>query len=254
VTTTPRRRVTPAPWVASVAWVVTVGMTASGGVGHDPGRISGPSTGDAFSARVAVPVLLVPGWFDSARDLAALRIHLIGAGWPDAHVGTLTFEEPTGSNRDHAAELEGAVARLRAVSGADSVDIVAHSMGGLAVRWYLLTRRAAPVRRAVFIASPHRGTLSAHLAWGGGRDEMMPDSPFLDTLNARAPVPSGVDAITVRTVIDTHVVPGESATLPGVPDYTLCCPTHPGLLQDRDVLEIVRSFLELGVVAREPTR
>ena len=82
---------------------------------------------------------------------------------------------------------------------------------------------------------------------------MMPDSPFLDTLNARAPAPTAVEAITVRTLIDTHIVPGESATLPDVPDYSLCCPTHAGLLHDPDLFEIVRSFLELGVVAREPS-
>lgn len=240
-----------------------VALAASAGAvsqSDPPHTVAGPPRGVPAPSRhvpaalTTVPVLLVPGWFDSARDLAALRIHLLGAGWADAHVGTLTFREPTGSNRDHADELSAAVEELRSASGADSVDIVAHSMGGLAVRWYLLTRADAPVRRTVFIASPHRGTLSAHLAWGGGRDEMMPGSPFLDTLNARAPVPDGVDAITVRTIIDTHIVPGESATLPGVPDYALCCPTHAGLLQDRDVLEMVRSFLELGVVAREPTR
>ena len=82
---------------------------------------------------------------------------------------------------------------------------------------------------------------------------MMPESPFLDTLNAAQPAPSGVEAITVRTLIDTHVVPGQSATLPDVPDYALCCPTHAGLLRDPDVFEIVRSFLESGTVAREPT-
>lgn len=240
--------------VACLAALVGAGASAAAGAGSRPTPSVLSATSRAVPTRAVVPVLLVPGWFDSARDLAALRIHLLGAGWPGSHVSTLTFLEPTGSNRDHADELEAAVRAIRAESGADSVDIVAHSMGGLAVRWYLLTRANAPVRRAIFIASPHRGTLSAHLAWGGGRDEMMPGSPFLDTLNVRQPVPVGVDAITVRTLIDTHIVPGESATLPGVPDYPLCCPTHAGLLQDRDVLDIVRSFLELGVVPREPAR
>ncbi len=206
------------------------------------------------AARQPVPVLLVPGWFDSARDLAALRIHLLGAGWPESHVRAVTFVEPTGSNRDHADELEAVIDSLLAATGAEQVDIVAHSMGGLATRWYLLTRPDAPVRRAVFIASPHRGTLSAWLAWGGGREEMMPDSPLLDSLNSHAPVPEGVEAITVRTVVDTHIVPGESATLPGVPDYALCCPTHAGLLKDLDVLGIVRGWLEHGRVDREPGR
>jgi triacylglycerol lipase len=213
-----------------------------------PGRAA-----DSGLEPATVPVLLVPGWFDSARDLAAIRIHLLGAGWPSDHVATLTFEEPTGSNLDHADELESAIRTLLEETGAAQVDVVAHSMGGLATRWYLLSRPDPRVRRAVFLGSPHRGTLSAHLAWGGGREEMMPDSPFLDSLNTAAPAPSGVDAITVRTVIDTHIVPGESATLPGVPDYALCCPTHAGLLRDPDVFEIVRSFLELGVVGREPS-
>ncbi|MDA0327885.1 MAG: alpha/beta hydrolase [Gemmatimonadetes bacterium] len=191
----------------------------------------------------SVPVLLVPGWLDTARDLAALRIRLIGAGWPTGHVATITFADPTGSNRDHAIELESAIRDLMEATGAAEVDVVAHSMGGLATRWYLRERPGAPVRRVVFVGSPHRGTLSAHLAWGGGREEMMPGSAFLDTLNAAMTAPIGVDAITIRTVVDTHVVPGESATLPGVPDHELCCPTHAGLLRDLEAFEIIRAFL-----------
>lgn len=191
-----------------------------------------------------VPVLLVPGWLDTGRDLAAMRIRLLGAGWPGEHVETITFVEPTGSNREHAEELAHAIDDLLAVTGADSVDIVAHSMGGLATRWYLRTQDEAPVRRVVFIGSPHRGTLSAHLAWGGGREEMMPGSPFLDSLNAGKPVPDGVEAITIRTVVDTHVVPGESASLRGIPDHELCCPTHAGLMRDDEVFRIVLEFLE----------
>jgi hypothetical protein len=80
---------------------------------------------------------------------------------------------------------------------------------------------------------------------------MMPNSAFLDSLNSAQPTPAGVDAITIRTLIDTRIVPGESATLPGVPDYPLCCPTHAGLLRDPDVFEIVHSFLESGVVPQD---
>jgi len=190
-----------------------------------------------------VPILLVPGWFDTGRDLAALRIRLIAAGWPESRVQAITFEDPTGSNVDHAREIDAAVGRILAETGAPRLDIVAHSMGGLATRWYLRTH-PGEVRRAVFIASPHRGTIAALLAWGGGRDEMIPDSPFLDSLNSGPAVPSGVEAITIRTPIDTRVVPGESATLPGIEDFTVCCPTHEGLLRDGDVFRIVMDFLE----------
>jgi triacylglycerol lipase len=189
------------------------------------------------------PVLLVPGWLDTERDLAVMRIRLLSAGWSPDAVEAIGFAEPTGSSRAHARELADAVDGLLERTGADRVDIVAHSMGGLATRWYLLTEPDAPVRGVAFLASPHRGTVSAHLAWGDGRDEMMPDSPFLDSLNTFAPTPLGVDVITIRTSVDTHIVPGESATLPGAPDYRICCPTHAGLLRDEEAFSIVLEFL-----------
>ena len=192
------------------------------------------------------PVLLVPGWLDSARDLAAMRIRLLAAGWPTTHVVAVSFRDPTGSNREHAQELSDAIRTLMDRASVSEVDVVAHSMGGLATRWYLKSSAGEWVRRVVFIGSPHRGTLSAHLAWGGGRAEMMPGSAFLEVLNEDDPTPVGVDAITIRTVVDTHIVPGESATLPGVTDHALCCPTHAGLLRDQRVFEIVRVFLEEG--------
>jgi len=196
----------------------------------------------------SVPVLLVPGWFDTGRELAALRIRLSAAGWE--HVETLTFRNRTGSNREHAAEIDSVVTEMLESTGAAEVDIVAHSMGGLATRWYLKTRPRARVRRAVFIASPHRGTLSAMLAWGAGSDEMLPRSEFLDSLNQGAVVPSDVEAITVRTPIDTHIFPAASATLPGVADHTVCCPTHAGLIRDENVFRLVSEFLEKGEGAR----
>ncbi len=222
--------------VASVAWVGFLVVFLS---------LAGATAEPTPPLRDDVPILLVPGWFDTGRDLAALRIRLIAAGWPESRVHAITFEDPTGSNVDHAREIDAVVDRILADTGAPRLDIVAHSMGGLATRWYLRTH-ATEVRRAVFIASPHRGTLSALLAWGGGRDEMIPDSPFLDSLNSSPPVPSGVEAITIRTPIDTRVVPGESATLPGVEDFTVCCPTHEGLLRDEDVFRIVADFLADG--------
>ena len=191
-----------------------------------------------------VPVLLVPGWFDTERDMAALKIRLLGAGWPSDRVASVTFDEPTGSSRDHALEILDALEELRTRTGEHEIDIVAHSMGGLATRWYILTHPDHGLRRTVFLGSPHRGTLVAHLAWGGGRGEMMPDSPFLDSLNTAQPTPLGVDAITIRTIVDTRIVPGESATLPGVPNYELCCPTHAGLLRDDEVFDLVLAFLE----------
>ena len=219
-------------WMALAPW---------GAVAQEAARAAAPGQ----QADTIVPVLLVPGWFDTGADLARLSMRLQDAGWPTEGVRAVTFAHRTGSNRDHAVELAAAVDSLRARTGAARVDVVAHSMGGLATRLYLRDHPGA-VRRVVFLGTPHRGTWTAYFAFGESRGEMLPGSGFLQELNAGPAVPPGVEAMTVRTLLDTHVLPGESATLPGVPSLTVCCNTHWGLKRDREIFEAVRSFLAGG--------
>ena len=192
------------------------------------------------------PVLLVPGWSDPEAALAPLRARFIQAGWPPGRVASMGFRDPAGSNRAHAREVAGRLRTLREVTGAPAVDVVAHSMGGLALRHHLADSGGDGVRRVVFLATPHRGTVAAHLAWGAGGEEMEPGSPFLDSLNAVPPVPRGVRALAVRTALDLRVLPGESARLPeadNVENVEVCCPTHPGLLDDLETFRLVAAFL-----------
>ncbi len=193
-----------------------------------------------------VPVLLVPGWYSEGTDLEPLATRLAAAGWPEDRIQAITFEDPVGSNEAHALEVGRAIDGLRAATGAPQVDIVAHSMGGLAVRASLTGRPQADVRRVVFLGTPQRGTWVAYLAWGEGGKEMEPDSEFLAELNRRDPVPESVSAMTIRTPLDTHVLPGENATLPGALDIEVCCPTHPGLMSDTETFLFIQTFLAEG--------
>jgi len=195
----------------------------------------------------SVPVVLVPGWYEEATDLEPLSQRLTESGWPADRIAIVNFADPVGSNADHAREIAEQVEELRRDTGADRVDIVAHSMGGLAVRYFLSDPAQSLVaRRVVFLGTPQRGTWIAYFAWGDGGGEMIPESEFLDSLNAQPPVPVGVDALTIRTPVDTHVVPGENATLPGVPDVEVCCPSHGGLVDDGGTFEVVHAFLAEG--------
>jgi triacylglycerol lipase len=209
-----------------------------------PAPAAAPGGGVTVGAQDSIPVLLIPGWSDDESRLVALSARLASAGWPSERVQTLSFEDPVGSNRDHAREIAEATLALKARTGAERIDIVAHSMGGLATRYYLLNGGDAHVRRVVFLATPHRGTVSAHFAWGEGAREMEPGSALLLGLFRAQPVPSGVRAITIRTPVDLHVVPVESATLPGVPNLEVCCPTHAGLLDDDKTFELIARFLK----------
>lgn len=245
------RRTRPAVLLAAAAALLAAGATAVDAQVAQPEAVPAVETAPA---EPRVPVLLVPGWSDGLAQLEPLRRRFLEAGWDSASVAMLEFRDPVGSNREHAREIAIAAAELRAATGAWRIDVVAHSMGGLALRYHL-RRRDAPagaVRRVVFLATPHFGTWSSLVAWGDGAREMYPGSDFLMTLMDGRPVPHGIEALTVRTPLDLHILPSESAAIPGVRDVEVCCPTHAGLLDDDDVFAVVETFLTRPLAENAP--
>lgn len=223
-----------------LAWSALTLLTLVASAGASSAQVRSP-----LSVQGPTPVLLVPGWSDGLDELVPLKDRFIAAGWPAESVAIVDFRDPVGSNREHAREIALAAAALRAASESSRVDIVAHSMGGLAVRYHLRHRASpmADVRRVVFLATPHFGTYSSLVAWGEGAREMYPGSDFLLTLMEGRPIPDEIDAVTIRTPLDLHILPPESAVIPGVPDLQICCPTHAGLLDDPGVFDRIVAFL-----------
>jgi triacylglycerol lipase len=189
------------------------------------------------------PVLLLPGWNGRAREMHRIERFLLGRGWPARAVRTLEFRDSRGSNVEHAGEIAHAIDRLRELCDAERVDVVAHSMGGLATRWYMAHGAApTPVRRAIFIGTPHTGTWLAWVARGDGGREMRPRSAFLRTIHD-AGIPDHVETYTIRTLLETRVWPARSAVLPGARDFHVRFATHPGLLRNRTVIRRVHDLL-----------
>lgn len=179
------------------------------------------------------------------RSLRRMARHLVDAGWPASHVRPIGFRDRFGSNIEHADEIAEAVRNLDAISEDGRVDVVAHSMGGLAVRWWMARNGGHErVRRAVFLATPHRGTLAAWVAWGGGAPEMRPGSRFLQELEDCWRRLSGLDVVTVSTPFDLRIFPGTSARLEQARHYDTHCLTHHRLLTDRRVLSLVCALLD----------
>jgi triacylglycerol lipase len=207
-------------------------------------------TGSSGAAQEAVelrPVLLVPGWMGRAVDLTALKERLVRDGWPEAWVFPLEFEDPVGSNEAHAEELEVAIRKVLAETGVAELDIVAHSMGGLAV-WVLLQEAGEilPINRVAFLATPFEGTVTAHLAWGEGGPEMVPGSEFLRDLQEGGPPQNWVNSLAIKTPLDLTVLPVFDASLLEIRHQVICCPTHQGLLDHEDTYQVVRDFLLYG--------
>jgi hypothetical protein len=115
-------------------------------------------------------------------------------------------------------------------------------MGGLALRRYLADYADSPVRTAITLATPHRGTWLAWLGWGQGAREMRPDSQFLRDLSSTA-IPPHVRLICMRAPFDTRLFPASSAWLAGAECDTLRGSGHRRILAQSRVCNHIADML-----------
>ena len=207
--------------------------------------------------QVPGPVLLVPGYGGSTRSLEPLAARLTSAG-RDATVVPVPGDG-TGDLTAAADALAVAAAAALARTGADSVDVVGYSAGGIIARLWIADGGAGSVRRVLTLGSPHHGTTLADLATGlapeqcpVGCRQLTTDSPLLDRLNAGDETPEGPTWVSVWTTADRTVTPPESARLDGaldLPVQSVCADSlvdHGQLPADPVVQGIVLAELAAG--------
>ncbi len=127
----------------------------------------------------ALPVLLVHGYGCNGGFWAALRALLQRERI--SH-DTVDLEPVTAPLDDYVAQVECAVQRLLAATGAPRIVVVAHSMGGLVVRAWLRRHGGRNVARVVTVGTPHHGTGLAALGIGANARQMRRDSGWLAQL------------------------------------------------------------------------
>lgn len=126
------------------------------------------------------------------------------------------------------------------------VDIVAHSAGGLAARYYVKflggDRR---VRTLVTLGTPHHGTITSFLApWATVARQTLPDSEFLRQLNEGGEVVPGVRFTSIYSSTDGIIVPPSSAILEGATNVRVTGTTHWGFLWRPKVYRAIRQAID----------
>lgn len=118
------------------------------------------------SNKNTVPLLLIHGaGMDAtafcdvfALGYTGLQQQLVECGY---RVFALSFSHPHGDNFYQAVQLADAISRVRELTGAPQVDILAHSKGGLVAWVYLAGLATVPykgeVRRYLLLGSPNGG-------------------------------------------------------------------------------------------------
>jgi len=198
------------------------------------------------------PVLLIHGYLANRGS-----VHLLGRRLEERNRLVLSYPLPAlGDIRDSASMLARKVESLVEQTSVRSVDLVGHSMGGLAALYYVKRlggRRR--VRKLILLGAPAGGTWSALLGLvtaplGRASLQLLPSSPFIRELND-SPLPPGVEVVSVAGERDI-LAPLRSTVLAGVRHIAL--PTsHSGLLVDTAVVDAIDSVLRAPDSASGPS-
>lgn len=216
--------------------------------------------GEAASGAARRPVVLVAGLLQDATTLAPLADALRGESYD------VTLWIPPNSGLDdihgYAAQLGRTVEEVLERTGAEQVDLVGHSEGGLTARTYVKSLPEAPVHTLIALGSPQQGTegglLSALLlvagceVWSVACQQMIAGSEFLTELNGGDATPGNTRYFAVGTRHDGVVQPVSRSGIPGAKNIVmqercrLRLVGHFGLLEDAWVHQVVLSVLAGG--------
>jgi triacylglycerol lipase len=227
-----------------------VGATAFGSIALSAAPASASASAspklDALVAKRIKPILLVHGFTRTSADFASTITELKANGYPDEKIFTIDYNS-FAPNAYVATLIAAKVQAIRTQTGADKVDIVAHSMGAFGVRYFLKNLGgAAVVEDFVSLAGPNHGTTTANTPECGALPscvEMRTDSPFLAQLNAGDETPGNVRYLTFWSSCDDLVIPaGDSVPLKGALNIKTECLTHMALPVDPKVIKATVFF------------
>ncbi|MEW2613207.1 alpha/beta fold hydrolase [Streptomyces sp. NPDC047880] len=147
-----------------------------------------PADGAAqLPAKAKPPVLLLHGFIDNRSVFVLLRRSLAQHG--RQRIESLNYSPLTRDIRAAAELLGRRVEELCERTGAEQIDIVGHSLGGLIARYYVQCLGGdRNVRTLVTLGTPHSGTRVVPFADAHPIvRQMRPGSPVLEELAAPAP-------------------------------------------------------------------
>ncbi len=165
------------------------------------------------------PVVLVNGTFETMdKNWAAMSPYLADAGYC---VFAYNYgNRATGPIGRSAHRLRRIVGKVLAATGADQVDLVGHSQGGMLPRYYLkYLGGASRVDDLVGIAPSNHGTTMSSDTGGTSPcracEQQAAGSQFLTRLNRGGDTVRGPDYTVITTQYDEVVTPYESQFLVG---------------------------------------
>lgn len=186
----------------------------------------------AAGAAVGQPsLLLVHGFFCNRAIWNPWLERLRAMGVP--HVA-VNLEPVFGSIDDYVAIVAQAHDRLLAATGRAPL-VVAHSMGGVAVRAWLAQRRPAALPQVITLGAPHHGTWIARFGLAPNNRQMRLNSRWLQALAQRETAATYLAFTCWYSDCDNIVFPARTAMLAGADNRFLPGIGHVDLIYHPDV-------------------
>jgi pimeloyl-ACP methyl ester carboxylesterase len=192
------------------------------------------------------PVLLVHGYGHNSSAWLMLRKALKRAGFTSIH--TMNYNPLVNDIPRIAEKLSDRVEMIRGLTGADKVNLVGHSLGGLVSRWYVQEMDGdLKVNTAITLSSPHKGTMAAFVPGGRTAKECRPGSWVIRRLNERA-LPTNVRWVAFYGDADALIQPMHAGRIdvPALNARNVLIPAmgHMGMLLDGNVVnQVVEELL-----------
>jgi triacylglycerol lipase len=217
------------------------------------------------------PILFVHGWTGEASNWNSMKGRFTNDGWSSELLYAYTFNDnynySADGNIQNAEQISNWVDDILNATGAEKVDIVSHSMGGISSRYYVkFLDGLNKVDDYVSMGSPHHGVQ-------GGAEVFLSTCAFLYNLNNGDETPGGILEDTTGLRVDpiggaayngTHTSGNIGYTSIYSNGDTICTPfrtsrlvganntevnglSHNTLLFHEDVYKLVRDALQEGI-------
>ncbi|UCE12573.1 MAG: hypothetical protein JSV04_10300 [Candidatus Heimdallarchaeota archaeon] len=215
------------------------------------------------------PILYIPGWTKEATDWNYMKVRFQANRWPGASLCAIDFSNKQDSsvqgNINNANEIKQRVDEILEETGAEKIDLISHSMGGLSSRYYIkFLGGIEKVDDYVSLASPHHGEEAGEkceacctgneLLLSLNEGDETPGGILNDILGDRvAPwsgityngthIPGNISYTSIYSLQDEDV-PFESCPLDGANNIRVMGLSHSEIYQDWSVYKLVRTAVD----------
>lgn len=186
------------------------------------------------------PIILIHGYLMRGLVMYPIKRRLNKDGYKNVYL--FTYSPPWLNIDDFSRQLRDKIEFVKKEAGAEKVDLICHSMGGLVALNYINNLDGAKiVNRLITLGTPFGGSKLWSFSIGKCGKEMKPGSEFLKKLSMP---PAGIKTTAIYTTFDEMVIPYEYSKLEGADNVEMKYIGHVGLLFNGKVYGIIREALK----------